>query len=96
MHCRLRLHMSDLKDDMFHRHLVDDPLCACGAGAETAGHYLLFCHLFNEARTNTISQLPTEYCNTEILLKGNHALSVSSNKDIFQAVHNFIRESKRF
>ena len=81
---------------MFRCHLVDDPLCACGAEAETAGYYLLYCHLVNVARANTISQLPPEFRETEILLKGSYALLVISNTNIFQVVHYFIPESNRF
>lgn len=96
MHCRLRLGMSDLKNDMFNRHLVDDPFCACGNGTETAKHYLLHCILFNGARAQTISTLPIEYCIVETLLKGNPALHININILIFETVQQYISETNRF
>ena len=96
MHCRLRLGLSDLRNDMFNRHLIDDPLCACGAGAETAGHYLLSCYMYDEPRTAIIFQLPPEHRTIEILLNGTNELGAKENILIFQTVHAFISESNRF
>eukprot|EP00916_Digyalum_oweni_P009773 GHVL01016495.1.p1 GENE.GHVL01016495.1~~GHVL01016495.1.p1 ORF type:complete len:110 (-),score=15.00 GHVL01016495.1:659-988(-) len=42
IHCRLRLEMSDLNDDMMKRHLSDNPTCECGHRNEDVEHYLLF------------------------------------------------------
>ena len=38
-HCRLRLAVNDL----FRRHLLEDPICSCEYTAETSEHFLLHC-----------------------------------------------------
>ena len=43
IHCRLRLEMSNLNNDLVNRHLSTDPKCSCGYSRETAEHYLLHC-----------------------------------------------------
>ena len=43
IHCRLRLEMSNLNNDLVNRHLSTDPKCFCGYSRETAEHYLLHC-----------------------------------------------------
>ena len=43
IHCRLRLEMSNLNNDLFNRHLSTDPKCSCGYCRETAEHYFLHC-----------------------------------------------------
>ena len=55
VHCRLRLGISDLNYDLFTRHLLTDPCCACGYVRETAEHYLLECLLFNVPHAITLS-----------------------------------------
>ena len=46
--------MSDLNFDLFSRHLIDNPSCACGHPFETAEHFLLFCPNNQNERINTI------------------------------------------
>lgn len=96
VHCRLRLGMSDLNDDLFNRHLVDNSQCVCGYERETADHYLLSCPRFNAVRENTILQLPQNYIQAHFLLKGSQDLQMATNTLIFQAVHKFISQSRRF
>ena len=43
IHCRLRLEMSNLNNDLVNRHLSTDAKCSCGYSRETAEHYLLHC-----------------------------------------------------
>ena len=43
IHCRLRLEMSNLNNDLVNRHLSADPKCSCGYSKETTEHYLLHC-----------------------------------------------------
>ena len=96
VHCRLRLGISDLNDDLVTRHLLNDPRCACGFERETAGHYLLACPIFNAIRVNTLANLPQDYLNCNILLRGGNDLSYESNVHIFETVHLFISRSSRF
>jgi len=96
IHCRMRLGMSDLKDDMFNRHLEIDRSCACGDASETAEHYLLFCNNYNAARRQTISTLPPDWININTLLLGNSDLRCHDNNNIVISVHKFIKDTNRF
>jgi hypothetical protein len=86
IHCKLRLRMSDLKQDMVNRHI----------SSENAKHFLLNCPLYAEMRIQTIFQLPVQQQKLNILLSGSEALPQADNMIIFQAVHGFIKLSKRF
>jgi len=96
IHCRLRLQMSDLNDDLVNRHLQLHSFCSCGHRKENAEHYLLHCPNYNDIRTNTIHTLPP--CNTNIntLLFGNPTLSLQSNANVFAEVQKFIKRTQRF
>ena len=96
IHCQLRNNMSDLKSDLFIRHLIDDPTCTCGAGQETAEHYLLSCALFNDFRVDTINSLPLNCIQTRILLNGDTLLPMDTNFLVFSTVQKFILLSGRF
>ena len=96
IHCRLRLQMSDLHNDLFNRHLRDDPSCLCGYSNETAEHFLLHCTEHNETRRLTISTLSPELINVQTLLFGNNLLNINVNIVIFTSVHEFICQTKRF
>ena len=96
IHCRLRLQMSDLNNDLFSRHLSDNPMCSCGLDRESAEHYLLYCSTYNNLRANTIHSLPDHSINITSLLKGDPSLNLKENERIFRCVHAFIRESERF
>jgi hypothetical protein len=32
-----------LRSDLFRSNLIENPICSCGAGPETAEHYILYC-----------------------------------------------------
>jgi len=95
-HCRLRLGMSDLKYDLYRRHLIEDPVCACGHPAETSEHFLLHCPLYTNARTPTLGKLDNELKDIHTLLFGNDNLSLPVNINIFSTVQDFVAQSGRF
>ena len=95
-HCRLRLGMSNLNNDLVNRHLREDRSCACGSPVETAEHYLLACHNFSNIRRTTISTLLPGRTDIDTLLFGNPRLRNAENEEVFHQVHCFIRLSKRF
>ena len=77
-------------------HIIESPLCECGAVEDTK-HFLLECHRYRNLRVelnNTISLICPPTLN--ILLHGSSELTDSDNKKIFLAVHDFIVKSKRF
>ena len=96
IHCRLRLHMSDLNFDLFNRHLTDSKACQCGANKEDSHHYLLTCTIHNQSRQETLSNLPPIALNTKTLLNGNCNYSLAFNNYIFSLVHEYIKLSRRF
>ena len=96
IHCKLRLNMSDLRSDMFNRHISEDKYCNCGFPNETADHYLLNCPLYHETRLNTLSILPPIAQNCNVLLFGNAGFSLAFNEYIILTVHEFIMLSGRF
>ena len=93
IHCRLRLEMSNLNNDLVNRHLSADPKCSCGYSKETAEHYLLHCPNYSNIIARTILTLPSSQTNINIrtLLD----LRLPENKHIFLTVHEFIKLSKR-
>jgi hypothetical protein len=96
LHCRLRLGMSDLNNDLFERHIIQNPSCACLYPSETAEHYLLHCDIFTHQRLNTVNRIPQQYTSIEYLLFGNQTLPLKENENIFDKVQEFIRLTKRF
>ena len=94
LHSRLRLGCSSLNADLFNNHIIDNDKCSCGS-AETADHYLLHCTNYTIQRRDTINTLNVAF-NTEILLKGCPMYSDQINGEIFNKVHKFIVDSKRF
>ena len=96
IHCRLRMGMSDLKNDLYNRHLTDNPTCNCGYPTETAQHYLLYCPIYNDIRASSIYNLHHSLTDVETLLKGQPTLSLNENMAIFAVVHDYIKTSGRF
>ena len=96
IHCRLRMKMSDLKHDLYNRHLTNNPVCECGDSNETAEHYLLFCPLYATTRATTLSLLPPHLLDTDTLLKGHPALPLDENISVFEIVQDYIKQTGRF
>ena len=97
-HARLRIGCSKLKYDLcFNLHVIDDPSCSCGAHIEDAEHFFLFCPNYNDIRVNSYTSFPDmNYFDISTILYGNHDLPVEANKAVFEAVHKFMIDSKRF
>lgn len=97
-HARLRIGCSKLNYDLNKNlHVIDSPQCLCGALQETAFHFFFECPNFINERNLLLAQIdlianPT----VDIVLFGDTNLEDPDNVEIFQAVHTFIRESKRF
>ena len=96
IHCKMRLGMSDLQNDLFNRHLSERKQCECGATKETALHYLLHCPLHTNTRNTTLFNLPPTARQINTLLNGNKRFSLAVNNYIFSLVQEFIRETSRF
>ena len=96
LHTRLRTNCSSLNLDLFIKNISDSPLCQCGS-VENAQHYFFHCRKYQVQRSelmNIVSQYQTP--SLTILLYGNNSLSYEINTIIFEKVHKFILDSKRF
>ena len=96
LHTRLRTNCSSLNLDLFMRNISDTPLCQCGS-VENAQHFFFHCRNYDAPRAdllNTVSQYQTP--SLSLLLYGNDSFSVETNTVIFETVHKFILDSKRF
>ena len=96
LHTRLRTNCSSLNLDLFLRNISDSPLCQCGS-IENAQHYFFHCRCYQIQRTellNIVSQY--QIPSLSLLLYGNDSLSLDTNKIIFEKVHKYILDSKRF
>eukprot|EP00745_Piridium_sociabile_P001459 TRINITY_DN108977_c0_g1_i14.p1 TRINITY_DN108977_c0_g1~~TRINITY_DN108977_c0_g1_i14.p1 ORF type:complete len:341 (-),score=9.36 TRINITY_DN108977_c0_g1_i14:68-1090(-) len=95
--CKLRLEMSDLRHDLFKRHLSDNSSCACGSAVEDAFHFLSECPLYHQSRDQTIELLSDDVkTDVSVLLFGRRNTSTTENQEIVLAVGNVIRMSERF
>ena len=96
LHTRLRTGCSSLNHDLFFKHITDSPLCRCGE-IENTEHYFMSCRLYHNQRvdlTNIISRYTP--VTLQIVLYGSNMLPLNINNAIFEAVHKYIKESKRF
>ena len=101
IHARLRLKNSPLKADLCNKmHVIKSPLCSCGSGKEEdAKHFLYDCQLFNPQRTVLCSNLLpyiVKRDDYDHLLYGIPEADHQTNLHIFEAVHQYIRDTKRF
>ena len=103
IHTQLRYSFSKLHFDLFKIGLIliDSPACKCKYALEDGHHYLITCPLYLHAREtmfNNIKQLCTKLdpLDISLLLNGSVDLTVSENSKLFQHVHKFISNTKRF
>ena len=91
-HARLRMQCSKLNFDLFYKLFVrDSPACRCGATRETASHFFLHCPIYNDIRPTLYAGVTKHTAfNIKTLLYGDSNLSQHENKDIFDAVHEFL------
>lgn len=97
LHTRLRNRASSLNYDLFRCNLVNDPSCSCGNACEPSFHFFIECPRYTLLRNNLFSAIEN-VCQVSlaVILCGNFNLSNEENHVICEAVHHFIRDSKRF
>ena len=73
------------------------PQCKCGFPYENAEHYFLYCPLYQNERTALFNSIrPITEFQIDHILYGNPHLNLSNNYEIFNAVHTFIKTTRRF
>lgn len=94
LHTKLR-HNCLLNNDLCKRNIINSPLCSCGK-YEDVYHYFFACTKYANARNNLFNYLfmleELVTIDTNLLLWGDRDLPVSTNINIFAAVHRFITE----
>ena len=96
-HARMRMGCSKLNYDLYHNLLVvESPACPCGFNQETAEHFLLHCHLWDEERLILYDAVQHVIPVAAENLFGCRDVDLDINKVVFKAVHSFIKTTKRF
>ena len=96
LHTQLRTMCSALNHHLYMKNIKNSPHCHCGA-VEDNKHFFFECPTYNDARAvllNTIANIATP--TIDIILSGDSSLNCAQNSIIFQAVHRFIKMTKRF
>ena len=91
------MHCSQLKAHLFDMHIIDNAQCICGNPREDEMHYFFDCPLYVIPRTILREKLLLlGNFNLRTLLFGIEESTMIVNSAIFEAVHDFIDETKRF
>ena len=95
---RTRVGCSKLNGDLCNNlHVIESPLCKCGHANENALHFFFHCHLYNHQRVimlEKVSQITR--VSLQILLHGRSVINDEENSKIMEAVHEYIKNTKRF
>ena len=98
IHTQLRTKCCPLNHYLYLKNILDSPNCGCG-GVESANHFFFTCNLYSHIRPkllDSIKSITNGQCSLDIILQGDPSKSFQQNLIIFQAVHEFIDQSKRF
>jgi hypothetical protein len=98
---RMRINNSPLKNDLCKGlHVIDSPLCPCGTGdIEDAKHFFFKCSLLYTQRVDLVNNLLPHTIRKRDwthLLNGIPHADHLTDIHIYGAVHQFIRDTKRF
>ena len=96
LHTRLRTNCSSFNLHLFIKNISDSPLCSCGS-IEDNQHYFFHSMHYQRQRNellNAIARYTTPTLN--LLLYGDSSLSYETNTAIFENVHKYIIDTKRF
>jgi hypothetical protein len=97
-HSRMRIGCSALRKDLCQElKVIPSPVCSCGHKIEDAIHYFYHCPIYTNERRVLMEKLYTiGKFTVATLLYGDPKASVETNKNFFNAVHAFMKETKRF
>ena len=96
LHARLSTGCSSLNLDLFYKNITDSPLCLCGS-VEDPQHFFFHCRFYQAHRNILLNAITGYYTpSLRLLLYGDPSLSQEINRDIFDHVHKFIIDTKRF
>ena len=94
----MRIKCSPLNYDLcYNVHVTEDPSCVCGAQFETEYHFFFECLHYNAICRTMIDQIEEILpCSLNIILYRSNKIADQLTHTIFDAVHKFIYDSKRF
>ena len=95
-HAQLRINCSNLNDNLYKLHVIDNSSCSCSYRYEDCNHYFFDCPLYNGQRIKLL-EVVNSLCTPDvnILLYGDSELSFPENELIFKSVELFILETDR-
>ena len=86
-----------LNEDLYQNHLRLDPTCECGNEIENAEHYFFKCSRYKDIRTSLFRAARAFHpLSVHKLLFGIANLSYNQNCLLFENIHLYIKDSKRF
>ena len=91
----MKLHCSQLKDDLFKNNIINYRNCDCGAN-ETAFHFFFQCPLYTNHRNQLYHKTNFVELSLDTILNGLSQSSRDKNMLIHEAVASFIINTKRF
>jgi hypothetical protein len=98
-HARIRIGCSKLNNHLCNNlHVLPSPQCNCGWANEDPMHFLFMCPHYNAQRNilmNNISNIPVAI-NLDNMLYGDPDATDANNYKLFEAVHQYILDTKRF
>ena len=91
------MNYSNLSAHLYSLHVVNSPACICSHTAEDTAHYFLDLPLYYAQRMilRNVVRRYTQF-DLKVLLYGDSGNDYDRNAVIVQAVHDYIRDSKRF
>ena len=97
LHARLRNNCSDLKRDLFQNDLTNSLSCSYDSINENAIHFFFECENYSNARIVMFrSTHKYQSLSLNTLLFGKPTLSDNENVLLFQAVQQYIKDTRRF
>ena len=97
IHTRFRNNCSNLNADLFNNHISLTDKCEHCQISENAEHYFFSCKKYSEQRIQLFNATRNLHpLSTKLLLFGDSGLSHHENVQIVEAVHQFIKSTKRF
>ena len=97
-HARIWLGCSKLKSHLcYNLHVIPSPECSRGAAEEDPLHFFFNCANYNEQRLNLQHRLePEGNYKLKTILNGDPTLTLIQNKAVFDAVHDFLKDTNCF
>ena len=108
LHTRLRLGFSSLRSHLFKHNLIDSPVCECKSTDESIFHFFFDCNRHTAVRNTHLDNI-IQICNKsnkyykvskkkllEAICYGIPELGFHENCALFDIVHCFLTETKRF